>query len=80
MPVSTSDTAIALLDCPATADLIYLPVDPALLSKWTSWLTDDERLRRSGYRRREDQQLFVARRGLARGCIARELFLAPQSI
>jgi len=80
MQVSTSDTAIALLECPATADLIYLPVDPALLPQWTSWLTDDERLRLSGYRRRKDQQLFVARRGLARECIAKELSLAPQSI
>ena len=80
MQVSTSDTAIALLDCPANADLIHLPVDPALLPQWKSWLTGEEKLRLSGYRRREDQQLFVARRGLARECISRELSLAPQSI
>jgi len=77
---SSLSTRIALRDCPTTAKWVRSPLDPAVFCEWHSWLTWEERLRVSGYRRREDQHLFVARRGLARECIAREFSLEPQSI
>ncbi len=80
MQASSIDTHITLLDCPATAELIHTPIDPSLMQRWTSWLTGDEKMRFTSYRRREDQQLFVARHGLVRECIANQLSLAPESI
>ncbi len=80
MQASTIGTNITLLDCPATADLLHTPIDPSLSQRWTSWLTSDEKIRFAGYRRREDQELFVARHGLARECIANKLSLEPESI
>jgi 4'-phosphopantetheinyl transferase len=71
---------ITLLDCPATAELVHMPSDPTELQLWSSWLTSDEKSRCASYRRREDQNLFVARHGLARECIANQLSLAPESI
>lgn len=80
MQASTIGTHITLLDCPATAELVHAPFDQSVLQRWSSWLTSDEKSRCTSYRRREDQQLFIARHGLAREGIANQLSLAPESI
>ncbi|MCY2973546.1 MAG: 4'-phosphopantetheinyl transferase superfamily protein [Planctomycetota bacterium] len=80
MQSSTIGTHITLLGCPATAELVHTPIDPSLMQRWASWLTSDEKSRFANYRRREDQQLFVARHGLARECLANQLSLTPESI
>jgi 4'-phosphopantetheinyl transferase len=73
-------TRFTIPGCPASADLACAPFDVDSLQKWTSWLTSEEATRLSGYRYREDRELFIARHGLAREGIARELSLPPESI
>ena len=69
-----------LPDCHAITTVACSPFPSERLDKWRSWLRDDELQRVSSYRNRVDQELFVARRGLARESIAQTGRVRPSSI
>ena len=69
-----------LPDCPAIATVAFAPFPSERLESWRSWLRNDELQQVSKYRKKIDQELFIARRGLARESIAQMLTILPSSI
>jgi len=80
MQLTNTTQSDASLDCPAMVKWVTGPFDPVSLKKWASWLKEDELPRLAGYRRTSDQNLFLARRGLARECLGTTRSIKPQSI
>jgi 4'-phosphopantetheinyl transferase len=64
----------------ATLTLLDLDLPRAELDEYGCWLDADERLRASAFRRPIDRDRFVARRGLMRTHLGRELGIAPQMV
>ncbi len=69
-----------LPDCPAMATVACSPFPSERLESWRSWLRHVELQQVSKYRKKVDQELFIARRGLAREIIAQMLMVRPSSI
>jgi phosphopantetheine--protein transferase-like protein len=67
-------------NCPAMARVSNSPFQREHFERWKSWLREDELRRASTYRRQADQELFVARRGVARESIAQMRGILPNSI
>jgi hypothetical protein len=74
--------ANGVVECirPARTTVVCSPFPSERLDNWKSWLRDDELQRVSNFRKRVDQELFVARRGLARESIAQMRRVKPGSI
>ena len=64
----------------ATLTLLDLDLPRAELDEYRCWLDADECRRASAFRRPVDRDRFVARRGLMRAELARELGVAPQMV
>jgi len=76
------DTVAIDRTAPGVASLALLDLDlpRAELDEYHCWLDADECRRASAFRRPLDRDRFVARRGLMRAELARELGVAPQMV
>lgn len=72
--------SVEIPDCPVNVKVVGSPFPQKQLASWRSWLRADERQRVAAYRKRTDQELFIARRALARQGIAQQLNVEASSI
>lgn len=80
MECLTNESQILFEDSSALVTYALVPFHVEQLEEWKGWFDDFERERHRLYRRKIDQDLFVARRGLARVNLAKVTGLSPDSI
>ena len=73
-------STLELSDCHAKVMVASSPFRREPFARWRSWLRDGEIQRLAMFRRRVEQELFIARRGLARESIAQMLAVRPGSV